>query len=245
MITVPTAPWAHIVFDMISWSAAAALGVVLGRWRLRGAIDRVALQAGPGYFAAVAAGALPGAWLAGSFNTLRQAAATLSHSVAGALAGAIVAVEIFKLFRNIKGSTGAMFVGPFAIGVVIGRWGCLFAGLPDDTYGIPTTLPWGVDLGDGVSRHPVQIYESLAMLVFLVVYLMALGHRSAWAIRRGFYVMAAWYGAQRFVWEFLKPYPSVFGTLNVFHMICLGLVIYGCTYFVRDLRGASARGAVA
>lgn len=39
----------------------------------------------------------------------------------------------------------------------------MLAGLPDGTYGSPTSLPWGVDLGDGVARHPTQLYESVAM----------------------------------------------------------------------------------
>ena len=232
MIHVPTAPWSHIVFDLLAWSSASGIGAVLSRWRLRPLIDTVARKAGPGYFAAVIAGAVPGAWLAGSLNTLRDAAATLSHSVAGALAGAIVAVELFKLARGIRGSTGVMFVGPLALGIAVGRWGCLFAGLPDFTYGTPTRLPWGVDLGDGVSRHPVQIYESLAMgsvpgrLPSRIA-----PPRRAWALRRGFYVMAGWYGAQRFVWELLKPYPTVLGPFNLFHVICLGLVIYACIFY--------------
>ena len=242
MITVPTAPEAHVVFDVISWASAAALGTVLARWRLAGTIEKLAHQAGPGYFAAVAIGALPGAFLAGSFNTLREAAATISHSVIGALAGAIVAVEIYKLFRGIRSSTGAMFVGPFALGIAIGRWGCLFAGLPDDTYGIPTGLFCGVDLGDGISRHPVEIYESLSMAAFLVVYLLALRQRAAWT-SRAFYVLVGWYGAQRFAWEFLKPYPGVLGPFNVFHVICAGLVIYGCVFYLRD-RGRAVAGGL-
>ncbi len=242
MITVPTAGWAHIVFDMLAWSAAGGLGVALGRWRLREAVEQVAHSMGPGYSAAVIAGAVPGAWLAGSYNTLSEAAATLSHSVAGALAGAIVGVELYKLARGVRLSTGAMFVGPFAVGVAVGRWGCLFAGLPDDTYGIPTALPWGVDLGDGIARHPVQIYESLAMAAFLALFVHALRRRSAWTVRRGFYVMAGWYGAQRFAWEFLKPYPPVAGPFNVFHIICAGLVIYGCAFFARDHRAAAGTG---
>ena len=236
MIHVPTAPEAHVVFDVVAWASAAALGAWLSRWRLRGTVERLAHQAGPGYSAAVVAGALPGAFLAGSFNTLREAAATISHSVVGALAGAIVSVEIYKLWRGIRVSTGAMFVGPFAMGVFVGRWGCLFAGLPDDTYGTPTNLKWGVELGDGISRHPVQIYESLSMLLFLGVYLIALRQRAPWALHRAFYALVAWYGIQRFGWEFLKPYPGVLGPFNVFHLICAGLVIYGCAYFVRDLR---------
>jgi len=240
MIAIPTAPWAHTVFDLLAWSAAAALGLVLSRWRLRGTIERLAHQAGPGYFGAVAAGALPGAWLAGSFNTLREAAATLSHSVVGALAGAIIAIEFYKLARGIRVSTGAMFVGPFSIGVAIGRFGCFFTGLPDNTYGIPTRSAWGVDLGDGIARHPVQLYESASMFAFLAVYLLALRRCAEWTNRGAFYVMVGWYGTERFVWEFFKPYPPLFAHLNVFHLICLGLVIYAITYYIRERRQPAA-----
>jgi uncharacterized membrane protein YeaQ/YmgE (transglycosylase-associated protein family) len=155
MIHVPTAPWTHNLFDLAGWAAGAAVGLALYRWRLAGRVHQVAMVTGPGYFLSLAAGAAVGAWAAGSLNTLQGPAPVLSHSVAGALVGAIVAVEIYKLVRGLRGSTGAIFVGSFATGVIVGRWGCLFAGLPDRTYGVATTLPWGVDLGDGVSRHPV------------------------------------------------------------------------------------------
>ena len=35
----------------------------------------------------------------------------------------------------------------------------LLAGLHDDTYGLPTALPWGIDLGDGVPRHPAPLND--------------------------------------------------------------------------------------
>ncbi|MDR3512206.1 MAG: prolipoprotein diacylglyceryl transferase [Caulobacteraceae bacterium] len=236
MIHVPTAPWAHLPFDLIAWSSGVAFSVVLYRWRLREATRRVAAKLDAGYFVALGLGAAPGAWLAGSFNTLREHAPALSHSVAGALVGAIVGVEIYKALRGVTGSTGGVFVGSFSLGVVIGRLGCFFAGLPDDTYGTPTRLPWGVDLGDGVLRHPVQLYESASMALFLAAYLLGLQRRQAWAMRRGFYVMCAWYGLQRSVWEFLKPYPRLIGPFNVFHGLCLGLVIYGWVYDRADRR---------
>jgi len=207
MIHLPTATWAHVVFDLCAWGAGLAFSVTLYRWRLKGLTEQVAGKVGGGYFAALAAGALPGAWLAGSMNSLRGAEPALSHSVVGALVGAIVGVEIYKALRGVRGSTGGVFVGPFALGVVIGRWGCLFAGLPDGTYGAPTNLPWAVDLGDGIGRHPVQAYESLAMAAFLALYLEGLARRRAWALRRGFYALCLWYGLTRFGWEFLKPYP--------------------------------------
>ena len=236
MIPVPTAPWAHLVFDLLAWTAGLATSVGLYRWRLKGVAERTAGLVDGGYFFALALGAIPGAWLAGSANSLREHAPALSHSVAGALVGAIVGVEIYKALRGVKRSTGGVFVGSFTVGVVVGRLGCFFTGLADDTYGSPTHLPWGVDLGDHVSRHPVQLYESLSMAVFLAAYLIGLQQRRPWAMRRGFYVMCMAYGAQRFAWEFLKPYPRLVGPFNLFHLLCLGLVVYGWLYFTADLR---------
>jgi hypothetical protein len=236
MIHVPTAPWAHTVFDLTAWGGGLAFSVVLYRWRLRALAQGVARKVDGGYFAALVIGAIPGAWLLGSLNSLRGATPALSHSVAGALVGAIVGVEVYKRLRGVTGSTGGVFVGPFSLGVVVGRLGCLFAGLPDGTYGKPTTLPWAVDLGDGIGRHPVQIYESLSMALFLAAYLVGLQRRSPWALRRGFYAMCIAYGLQRFAWEFLKPYPPVLGPLNIFHVLCGGLALYGWLYWRGDLR---------
>lgn len=236
MIHVPTATALHLPFDLFGWAAGSALGVTLHRWRLAAVAERIAPQTGPGYFAALVIGAVAAAWLLGSANTLRDSVPALSHTVLGALVGAILGVEVYKAMTGIRGSTGTLFVGPFALGLAIGRWGCLFAGLPDRTYGIPTTLPWGVDLGDGIARHPVQIYESIAMFGFLVVHLVALYSRKSWAFRRSFYALAIWYGLQRFCWEFLKPYPGLLGPLNLFHLLCLGLVCYGGCFYLDDLR---------
>lgn len=236
MIEVPTAPWAHTLFDLTAWLSGLAFSVVLYRWRLRDATEGLARKVDGGYFVALAAGAIPAAWLLGSVNSLQGAHPSLSHSVVGALAGAILGVEVYKLAKGVTGSTGGVFVGPFALGVVIGRFGCLFAGLADGTYGTPAALPWAVDLGDGIARHPVQLYESAAMALFLAVYLEGLARRRPWAMKRGFYVMCAWYGVQRFAWEFLKPYPTPLGPFNLFHILCLGLVVYGWVYYQRDRR---------
>jgi hypothetical protein len=235
MIVVPTATWAHALFDVLAWTGGAGLGLALFRWRLRGTAERIAGQVGPGYYAALAGGAIASAWLVGSANTLQGPSPTLSHSIAGALVGAIVGVEVYKLARGVRGSTGTLFVGSFSLGVVIGRFGCFFAGLPDRTYGTATRLPWAVDLGDGIGRHPVQIYESVSMALFLAVYIGGLARGGAWAVRRGFYAMCMAYGLQRFCWEFLKPYPRLVGPLNLFHFLSAGLVVYGWVYWARSL----------
>jgi prolipoprotein diacylglyceryltransferase len=74
------------------------------------------------------------------------------------------------------------------------------------------------------------------MALFLAVYLFGLRARADWALRRGFYVMCGWYGAQRFGWEFLKPYPPIIGPFNLFHLLSAGLVAYGFGYFIGDQR---------
>jgi phosphatidylglycerol:prolipoprotein diacylglycerol transferase len=150
----------------------------------------------------------------------------VARSIVGALAGAIAAIEVFKWWRGLSGSTGLIFVPAFATTVAVGRWGCFLAGLDDETHGLPTALPWGVDLGDGVLRHPVQLYESFTMLAFLLLALVLIGRRQGWFMRNGFYALVLLYAGQRFLWEFLKPYGSVVGPFNLFHLVCAGLVAY-------------------
>lgn len=240
MIVLPTAPWAHYIGDAAAWGGA----FFAARWQYRrwpGEAQALARITAPSYFVSLALGAAAGAWLLGSANSLASIAAAPSHSIAGALAGGIAAVELWKWRRGITRSTGGAFVLPLTVGIVVGRFGCLFAGLADFTYGTPTGLPWAVDLGDGVGRHPVAIYESLAMALFLAAYLRARIAGAAWAREHAFHAMVIVYAAQRFCWEFLKPYPRLFGPFDLFHFLMLGLIAYGIVWWRRGRGGASAK----
>lgn len=233
---VPTHPGLHLLFDLLAWGSALLLGRFLYRWRLREAAERIAPALGPLYVVALAVGAIGGAWLFGSLNTFMAASPHPSHSIAGALAGGIFGVEVYKSLRGITVSTGLIWVGPIALGIAVGRLGCLFAGLPDETFGIPTSLPWSVDLGDGVLRHPVQLYESLAMLAFLGAYLIALKRRAEWTCSRAFYLLILFYAAQRFVWEFFKPYPRLVGPLDLFQLLAIAMIAYALVFDGRARR---------
>lgn len=215
----------HTLFDLLAAVSALTMTVLVYRWRLSAAAQKIE-SAGIGYALALVAGAAAGGYGAGTLNLWLSGAPGIGRSILGALAGAIAAIELFKRLRHIRGSTGLIFVPAFATSVTVGRWGCFLAGLPDNTYGTPTALPWGHDFGDGILRHPVQLYESVAMLGFLVVALELIGRRSAWFAANGFYAMVLVYAAQRFAWEFLKPYGAIVGPFNLFHFICAGLVIY-------------------
>ena len=232
MIHLPTAWWAHYLGDLAAWSGAA----LAARWQYRHwpeAAQALARLTTTSYHVSLALGALAGAWLLGSANSLRSIAAAPSHSVAGALAGGIVAVELWKWRHGVRQSTGAAFVLPLCVGIALGRLGCLFSGLPDFTYGSATSLPWAVDLGDGIGRHPVQLYESLAMAAFAWYFVAARKRGKSWTQAHAFHALIIFYAAQRFVWEFFKPYSKLVGPLNVFHLLMLGFAIYGLVWWRR------------
>jgi phosphatidylglycerol:prolipoprotein diacylglycerol transferase len=217
----------HTVFDLIAWASGGVIGYsVRRRYFAAGTPIGFRLSQHPGYIIAVALCAGMGALLAGGGNMALAGMLPLGHSIAGAIAGGIVGAEGYKLACGIKGSTGLVFVAPLAAGIVIGRWGCFLSGLPDYTYGTPTSLPWGVDFGDGIPRHPVQLYESFAMLGFLVCFIWQLSRRTSLVLRSGFHLLVGFYAVQRFCWEFLKPYPKVLGPFDMFHFLMLALFAY-------------------
>jgi phosphatidylglycerol:prolipoprotein diacylglycerol transferase len=233
VIHVPTNPAAHYAFDVLAWAAAA----LAARWQYRRWPEealRLSRIVEPSYFVSLGIGALIGAWLVGSANSMQGTIFAPSHSIAGALAGGIVAVELWKRLHGVRASTGGALVLPICVGIAVGRFGCFFAGLPDYTYGVPTSAPWAVDLGDGIARHPVQLYESLAMAAFAAVYVRTRVRDGKWAREHAFHAMIIFYAAQRFLWEWLKPYPAVLGPLNVFHILMVGLVAYGLFWWRRS-----------
>ncbi|HEX3952244.1 MAG TPA: prolipoprotein diacylglyceryl transferase family protein, partial [Stellaceae bacterium] len=188
------------------------------------------------YMVAASFGATSGAYLFGSANLWLTGIDGIARSIEGAMAGAIVGIEVLKWRMGLKGSTGLRFVAPLAAAIVVGRFGCFFAGLDDMTYGTPTKLPWGVDFGDGIPRHPVQLYESAAMAAFLIAFLLLMRRPSETIRRTGFYAFVTVYAAQRFAWEFLKPYGTVVGPFNLFHLLSLALVVYALVFACRELR---------
>jgi phosphatidylglycerol---prolipoprotein diacylglyceryl transferase len=128
-----------------------------------------------------------------------------------------------------------LFAVPLCVGIAIGRLGCFFAGLADDTYGKATTLPWGVDFGDGVRRHPTQLYEFLFLAVLAcVLWRWEKRPHGEGQVFRGF--MAAYLG-WRLVIDFLKPQPLVAG-MNWIQWACVvGLVVLAVGESRRAVRG--------
>ena len=182
--------------------------------------------------AAAAVGALLGARLLGlleqapriglHWNELLQPG---GKTIVGGLLGGWIGVELLKLLMGIRSRTGDLFAVPVCVGIAVGRIGCFFAGLADDTYGTPTTLPWGVDFGDGVRRHPTQLYEFLFLLAlaWLLWRKMQRPHVQGQIFRT---FLAAYLGWRLLV-DFIKPQPTVAG-MNMIQWACLaGLLLLG------------------
>lgn len=144
-------------------------------------------------------------------------------TMVGGLIGGWIAVEVTKRALGIETRTGDLFALPLCVGIAIGRIGCFLTGLPDRTCGIETSLPIGVDFGDGIARHPTQLYE-IAFLVALALHLVIRARRpfARGALFRE--VLVAYVGF-RLACDFLKPGTFLFG-LTAIQWACALTLLY-------------------
>jgi phosphatidylglycerol---prolipoprotein diacylglyceryl transferase len=137
-------------------------------------------------------------------------------TITTALVGAYLGVEIMKLALGLRVKTGDDFAIPMALAMAVGRWGCFFNGC---CFGTPTSLPWGVDFGDGARRHPTQIYESLFHF-FMALALIAIMRRG-WFPRQRLKLYLICYFAFRFATEFIRPEPVVWLNLTFYQLVAV------------------------
>ena|SRR5438874_2368827 len=143
-------------------------------------------------------------------------------TIVGGLLGGWIGVELVKKRFGVRRATGDLFVFPLVIGIAIGRVGCFLTGLPDHTYGVHTSLPWGVDFGDG-ARHPTQLYE-IGFVLILGMMLLWKSRGEYWNGELFVWFMAGYLGF-RLVVEFIKPRHVYFGVISAIQIACvLGLI---------------------
>ena len=135
------------------------------------------------------------------------------------IVGGYLGVEAAKLQLGIKVKTGDSFAVPVAASVAIGRLACFTAGC---CRGQETSLPWGIDFGDGVRCHPAQIYEFVFNLSACVALarLWSRGKCPGQLIK--LYILA--YLCYRFLSEYVRPEPVVALGLSIYQWACLGLI---------------------
>ena len=150
------------------------------------------------------------------------------------LVGGYFGVELAKALLAIRVKTGDSFAVPVSAAVAVGRLGCFVAGC---CYGTVTTVPWAVDFGDGLRRHPTQLYE----FAFHGVAACVLAWLQARRLLRGqlikLYIIA--YLTYRLLSEFLRPEPVLGLGLTGYQWACLALVPVFVGLWIKDARIAA------
>lgn len=138
------------------------------------------------------------------------------------LVGGYAGVELAKWSLDVHTRTGDSFAVPVAMAIAIGRLGCFVGGC---CYGTPTDLPWGVVFPnvDGLSRHPIQLYESLFhVLAAGILAILRSGNRFSGNLIK-LYLMA--YAAFRFLSEFIRPEAELMAGLTGYQWSCIVIFI--------------------
>lgn len=149
-----------------------------------------------------------------------------NKTVLGGFLGGLWAVEGVKWLLREKQRSGDLFAYPMLLGLIVGRAGCFSMGVYEETYGLPTRLFTGLDLGDGLLRHPVALYE-MVFLLLLWVALHRLERRYVLVPGARFRLFMMAYLLFRFLLDFIKPhYTWAIGLSSIQVAALLGLVYY-------------------
>ena len=192
-------------------------------------------------------------------------------TIVGALIFGLISVELIKRYIGLRQSTGDLYAIPLALGIAIGRIGCFLTGLSDNTYGTPTNLPWAINFGDGIPRHPTQLYE-IAFLLLLIPILYIVLKQSIGEKKNGvphfsrplrevgispttndqqpttgflpgdaFKFFMIAYLLFRLLCDFIKPYPRLFLGLGGIQWACLLTLLYYSPDIARWFRSVTIK----
>lgn len=145
------------------------------------------------------------------------------------LVGGYFGVEFAKWSMHVRIKTGDSFAVPVPAAVAVGRVACFVGGC---CYGKPTSLPWGVDFGDSIKRHPTQLYETIFHATMAII--LAGMHRRGMFRGQLIKLYILTYLAYRFLTEFLRPEPTVLGGLTGYQWAALALIPVFIGLWIQD-----------
>lgn len=159
-------------------------------------------------------------------------------TIVSGLVGGYFGAQVAEWAMGVRLSTCDLLAAPLAGGIAVGRLACFTAGC---CHGIETKLPWGVDFGDHVRRHPTQLYESAFHLVACVVlYQFQRRQMFRGQLVRWYFVA---YFLYRFATEFIRPEPRIFSGLTGYQLSAIVLIPFfalwccaGCRLWPRRYR---------
>lgn len=218
----------HLVLEYLAFFVAFRYYVVLRRK----SIDSISSNNRLSIILGAALGALIGSRVVGIlenpvFELSQQNLIQLlnTKTIMGGLFGGLLGVELAKKYIGETQSSGDLFVFPIILGIFIGRIGCFLSGINEFTYGKETSFFTGIDLGDGLLRHPTSLYE-LVFLIMLFFGLKQLQNNSNLKNGDLFKWFMILYFGFRFCIEFLKPNVFFVFGLSTIQILCVVCWVY-------------------
>jgi len=149
-----------------------------------------------------------------------------NKTIMGGLFGGLLGVELAKKIIGEKQSSGDLFTLPIILGIIIGRIGCFLSGIKEFTYGSETNTIFGMDLGDGILRHPIALYEIVFLTILYILIYRLQQKQVNFTSGNYFKVFMILYFLFRFGVEFLKPNTFLFLGLSSIQYLCLICFLY-------------------
>ena len=162
--------------------------------------------------------------------------------------GLILAVSVALLYIRRVGlplwTTCDVFAPGIALGHVVGRFGCFFAGC---CYGRPTTVPWAITFTNpeaaanvgtplNIPLHPTQLYEAGAEALILIL-LLASESRGRRFPGRTFWSYMLLYAISRYIIEMFRGDPRgsvlIFSTSQFISILLAPLALFMLIYLAR------------
>ncbi len=157
-----------------------------------------------------------------------------SKTVVGGFLGGLFGVEIAKKIIKVNIASGDIYVVPIIIAVFVGRIGCFLSGVNEPTFGNETTFFTGMNLGDGLKRHPTALYEMVYMVCLLILFHLIKNKKLINGDR--FKMFMVLYFLYRFSVEFIKPYHSLFLYLSSIQWSAIFIFVYYYKFIIRMLK---------
>ncbi|WP_438353008.1 prolipoprotein diacylglyceryl transferase [Microbacterium sp. CJ88] len=166
-------------------------------------------------------------------------------AIFGALIGGAVGALIGCRWTGIRFWTFADALAPgILLAQAFGRFGNWFN---QELFGLPTDLPWGLQIDSGNSAfppglapdtlfHPTFLYEVIWNVVGVLV-IISIGRTFTLQWGRQFAIYLIWYGTGRIVWESIRIDPSeIYFGLRTNVWAAIAAVVVGIVIFVVQKR---------
>ncbi len=150
------------------------------------------------------------------------------RSITGALIFGFLFAEIAKPIVGYTMPPNDRFAALLPFTIAIGRIGCLTAGC---CRGLPYDGWCAIHGVDGIPRYPAQVFEIILQLAIGILFVVMVKRRLLFGRLFSFYLIA--YGVFRFLTEFIRETPKVFGGLSGYQLLSLVMIALGGAFFLK------------